>query len=146
MNCDDYSRVQSVLSLPYGACPAASWIRKTFPKVKEETWLAIYSQEQQYKVIRSHHLHKANVLPYLKRYGQGEDVLALAADVDFPPCMLLRRMLEQLVEGPKQLVTEVLRHPERLDAALCPGLTPDMLARMRVDVVSRRRRRRRKGH
>ena len=36
-------------------------------RVKEEAWLAIYSQEQQYKVIRSHHLHKANVLHYLKR-------------------------------------------------------------------------------
>ena len=31
MNSDDYARVQSVLSLPYGACPAASWIRKTIP-------------------------------------------------------------------------------------------------------------------
>ncbi|KAG2498008.1 hypothetical protein HYH03_004266 [Edaphochlamys debaryana] len=95
----------------------------------------MYGQEQQYKVIRSHHLHKASVMQYLERYMSGDDILQLSADVDFPPCMLLRRMLERLIDAPKQAVGEVLRHPERLDAALVPGAPPELIARLRADVV-----------
>ena len=39
----------------------------------------------------------------LRSYLGGESVLEIAADVDFPPCMLLRHMLELLVPGPKQV-------------------------------------------
>ncbi len=41
--------------------------------------------------------------PPSRSYLAGEDVLHLAADVDFPPCMLLRRMLERLIDASKQV-------------------------------------------
>ncbi|PNH12687.1 hypothetical protein TSOC_000386 [Tetrabaena socialis] len=135
MSPEDYERLQALVSLPYGACPSATALRREFPTVKPETWLCIFGQEQQYKVIKSHHLHRASVFDYLTRYTAGEDVLQLSADVDFPPCMLFRRILEKLIDAPKQAVGEVLRNPDRLDAALCPGVPPDLLARMREDVV-----------
>ncbi|GLI68756.1 hypothetical protein VaNZ11_013209 [Volvox africanus] len=131
----DYDQLQALVSLPFGACPSVAALRRNFPTVKTETWLSIYGQEQQYKVIRSHHLHKANVVNYLARYVNGEDVLQLSADVDFPPCMLLRRMLEKIIDAPKQVIGEVLRHPDRLDSTLCPGVPAPLLARLRVDVV-----------
>lgn len=36
-------------------------------RTRLETILCIYGQEQQYKVIKSHHLHKACVIDYLAR-------------------------------------------------------------------------------
>jgi hypothetical protein len=33
----------------------------------------------------------------------GEDVLDLSADLDFPPCLLMRRMLELLLKLSKQV-------------------------------------------
>jgi hypothetical protein len=33
----------------------------------------------------------------------GEDLLEIAADVDFPPCLLARRMLEQMLRLSKQV-------------------------------------------
>jgi hypothetical protein len=34
-----------------------------------------------------------------------------------------------------QAVGEVLRHPDRLDSSLCPGVPGPLLARLRADVV-----------
>jgi hypothetical protein len=42
-------------------------------------------------------------LVYCYRYLKGQDLLALSAELDFPPCMLLRRLLEHLVPGSKQV-------------------------------------------
>jgi hypothetical protein len=37
------------------------------------------------------------------RYVAGEDVLGLCAEVDFPPCLMMRRMLELLMRLSKQV-------------------------------------------
>lgn len=37
------------------------------------------------------------------RYIAGDDVLALCAEVDFPPCLMMRRMLELLMRLSKQV-------------------------------------------
>jgi hypothetical protein len=41
----------------------------------------------------------------LGRYAAGEDILQLSANVDFPPCLLLRRVLEELLQLGKQVAT-----------------------------------------
>lgn len=38
-----------------------------------------------------------------RRYLQGESVLEMSVDACFPPCMLLRRMLEGMLSLPKQV-------------------------------------------
>lgn len=44
------------------------------------------------------------MLPSLaSRYLAGNDILALCASVDFPPCMMLRRLLEGLLMVSKQV-------------------------------------------
>lgn len=68
-----------------------------------DTICAILSQEAQYKVIKSHHLHKAAMHSYCSRYVHGEDVLGLCAEVDFPPCLMIRRMLELMLRLSKQV-------------------------------------------
>jgi hypothetical protein len=37
------------------------------------------------------------------RYLSGDDVLGLCAEVDFPPCLMMRRMLELLMRLSKQV-------------------------------------------
>lgn len=37
------------------------------------------------------------------RYLAGEDLLLICADVDFPPCLMMRRMLEVLLGLSKQV-------------------------------------------
>jgi hypothetical protein len=37
------------------------------------------------------------------RYLAGDDVLGLCAEVDFPPCLMMRRMLELLMRLSKQV-------------------------------------------
>lgn len=37
------------------------------------------------------------------RYLDGEDLLLLCGEVDFPPCLMMRRMLETLVGLSKQV-------------------------------------------
>jgi len=103
--------------------------------VAAETFISIYSQEVQYKVIKSNHIHKCRVEEYLARwmskkkathfgccvrgcnnnthhyfiscsnhrYMAGEDLLLLSAAVNFPCCLLLRRMLESLLRVHKQV-------------------------------------------
>ena len=39
----------------------------------------------------------------LLRYLAGEDILTISANVDFPPCMMMRRMLESLLHINKQV-------------------------------------------
>jgi hypothetical protein len=55
-------------------------------------------------------------------YLAGVDVLELCAAADFPPCLLMRRMLELLLRLSKQRVSDVLKQPSLLqgvDVAAC---------------------------
>ncbi len=77
--------------------------------VPTDTLVSIFVQEIQSKVIRSNHWHWQRMVEYCEAYLAGEDILAVAATADFPPCMLLRRMLESMLRVPKQ-VGGKLRH------------------------------------
>jgi hypothetical protein len=102
--------------------------RPPLRSVSLATLVSIFSQENQYKVIKCHHIHKTNIPRYwerctparphqpghcaapppltpthLRRYVAGEDILEISADVDFPPCLLARRMLEQMLRLSKQV-------------------------------------------
>eukprot|EP00879_Flechtneria_rotunda_P031500 GHRR01034419.1.p2 GENE.GHRR01034419.1~~GHRR01034419.1.p2 ORF type:complete len:145 (+),score=17.46 GHRR01034419.1:766-1200(+) len=72
-------------------------------RVSSDTICSIFAQENQYKVLKSHHIHKEQMHNYCTRYAFGEDVLELCASVDFPPCMMMRRMLELLLNLGKQV-------------------------------------------
>lgn len=74
---------------------------------------------------RSHHTthnipsHAAfDRFPHLQ---PGVDALQLAFELDFPPCVLLRRLLEHLQLGlPRERVTRALRHPDQLPTLVSP--------------------------
>lgn len=57
------------------------------------------------------------------------DAVQLAFELDFPPCVLMRRLLEALQLGlTKERITRVLRAPDQLPALVIPGAL-DALAR-----------------
>ena len=57
-------------------------------------------------------------------------------EADLPPCIVLRRLLEQLPLGLQQSrkVTELLRDPSALPVLAAPGAPPALLARLQADV------------
>lgn len=84
------------------------------PSVPKQTLTSIYSQEAQKRVIQRHALlkqamddvcrrcarwtgllHVASV-HHPSRYLNGEDIIDISYDLDFPPCIVMRRLLESL--------------------------------------------------
>ncbi|KAL6763291.1 hypothetical protein V8C86DRAFT_2498203 [Haematococcus lacustris] len=116
MKRQTYEEVTRWLDTPVGSCPNIRLLQQRFPGVGIQTLVSIYSQENQYKVIKSAQVHRQRISDYCTRYVSGEDVLALSANVDFPPCMLMRRMLEALLQIPRQSVGDVLKCPLLLDS------------------------------
>lgn len=62
-------------------------------------------------------------------------MLLLAADVDFPPCLLMRQMLTKLLGLSRQAVGDVLKLPALLEELAAKGDTPaTLMARLRIDI------------
>lgn len=59
----------------------------------------------------------------------GVDALQLAFELDFPPCVLLRRLLEYLQLGlAKERITKALRQPDLLPALVSPEALQQLAA------------------
>ncbi|KAG1671357.1 hypothetical protein FOA52_002967 [Chlamydomonas sp. UWO 241] len=125
---DEYEALRSALALPFGTAVDVGALQARFAGVRTETLISIYAQEQQYKVIRSNHLHKNRIMEYWAWYLAGEDVLSICAAVDFPPCMLMRRMLESALKVNKQAIGDILKQPALLAAAARARCGPGALA------------------
>jgi hypothetical protein len=100
-------------------------------RIQRETLISIYSAEKQLKVIKYNHIHRGNLQEYcsrqakcfhanymsgaskeelLYRYLAGEDILQICASVDFPTCMMMRRLLEHLFKVNKQVLINFTFH------------------------------------
>eukprot|EP00879_Flechtneria_rotunda_P032233 GHRR01035405.1.p2 GENE.GHRR01035405.1~~GHRR01035405.1.p2 ORF type:complete len:113 (+),score=20.73 GHRR01035405.1:574-912(+) len=98
-----YEQIQRDVDIPVMCCLHLGMLAARYPGVSSDTICSIFAQENQYKVLKSHHIHKEQMHNYCTRYAFGEDVLELCASVDFPPCMMMRRMLELLLNLGKQV-------------------------------------------
>jgi CDAN1-interacting nuclease 1 len=76
--------------------------------------VSIYSQEATRRVRALSSSHRRAAWSYGERYARGEDLLALAAHIDCPPCTLLRLVLETTVGLPTKACTAALRDPHTL--------------------------------
>lgn len=145
MKREQFKEITRLLSTPVGCSPNFCRVLRRHPGVKLEALISIYSQENQYKVIKSHHVHKSKLSRYCRRYLDGEDCLEISASIDFPPCLLMRRMLEHMLQLSKQAVSDVLRNPDTLLTALksrrvipseviTDALSPTFLTRLQHDI------------
>jgi hypothetical protein len=64
-----------------------------------DTLLSIAGQHSSRRIRANHGRHARGVEALSRRYLSGEDIFAIAADpdVDFPPCQLVRLLLEHLM-------------------------------------------------
>ncbi|GBF92890.1 hypothetical protein Rsub_05726 [Raphidocelis subcapitata] len=138
---EEYAALVAKLdAVPSLACPNFRLLRAQHPCVPPPTLLGLFSQEAQNRVIRTHHLHKANMASHCARYRAGVDVLEICAAADFPACLMMRRMLEHMLGLSKQRVSDVVKDPSLLTAALVGDAAAGeagaaLLARLRADVV-----------
>ncbi|MEW5304854.1 MAG: hypothetical protein WDW36_007435 [Sanguina aurantia] len=131
-----YERLSSVVSKASGGCLNIPVLRSKFPGLALNTLNSIVSQEAQHNVIKTNHVHKAHAQTYAERYKAGEDLLELSSEVSFPPCMLMRRLLEALIQAPKQVFSELMRNPKSLTGLpAAAGLPAALLVRLQRDIT-----------
>ncbi|KAL4434237.1 hypothetical protein ABPG75_000678 [Micractinium tetrahymenae] len=109
-----YRALVERLTLPLSAWPHFAAIAR-MAGVSVDTVFSIYSLEVQSRVLRTNHVVKAAMSGHVQRYLAGTDAVQLAFELDFPPCVLMRRLLEALQLGlAKERITRVLRDPDQL--------------------------------
>lgn len=95
MDDDTYlSIVGALSSVPVTAMP---WLKRLAQehRVSEETVYSIYSQEIQFRVMKTHKDLCSASIGLMRRYVQGESqILDLCLEWNIPPCVMLRRLLE----------------------------------------------------
>ncbi len=109
--------------------------------------MSIHAQEATRRVRGAHGGHRRGARSYAERYARGADALALAAQLDLPPCLLMRLLLEALYALPHKAISAALRDPARLPApaalaalaaaaaaAAAPALPPVPHARLLADI------------
>ncbi|PRW59002.1 NAD(P)-binding [Chlorella sorokiniana] len=110
---------QAAHLLPCGCSP--KWMLAQLFGVSFNTVFSLYSLEVQQRVLRTNHVVKAAMTQHAQAWLAGVDAVQLAFQLDFPPCVLMRRLLEHLQLGlAKERITRVLRQPETLPQLVAP--------------------------
>lgn len=79
-----------------------------------EAVVSIYSQVMQNHITSNHSSFRAKFPATLRRYLQGYDAVQLAFAADFPPCAVIRQLLQEILGLSRQAVMQVLRDPQLL--------------------------------
>ncbi len=95
--------------------------------------VSIHAQEAARRVRSAHAGHRRAARSYAERYARGADLLALSAQLDLPPCLLMRLLLEALFALPHKAISAALRDPTRLPPL--PPQPPVPRARLAADIT-----------
>lgn len=133
-----YNAILACLSSPEcdGTTESISLIAQQFPGVSHQTLVSIYSQNVQLKTKQTHYGHSENAPDYYQRYHDRMSenptqpvLLQIAREVDFPPALMARLVLEQYLLTltsstepsaastpiPKTVITKYLKEPFRIE-------------------------------
>jgi len=113
MRRSTYRQVAAAVTLPVSAWPHTELIAERFD-VTVEAVVSIYSQLGQQRVTANFHRLKAAGTATLARYRAGRRAVELAFELDFPPALIARQLLQDLLCLSKQQVTEAVRNPQLL--------------------------------
>jgi hypothetical protein len=112
MKLSEYEAIRAHLtSLPVRAFPDMDALKKTHAGVSLDALVSIYSQESSRRIRVSHGRHVRGIEQHARRYLAGEDIFAFADAIDFPPCQLMRLLLEHLLSLGHKTVGACLRDP-----------------------------------
>ena len=141
MKLADYEAIRAhLLSLPCNVYPDMDALKAAHPGVSLDALVSIFSQESSRRIKANHGRHVRGIEAHARRYLSGEDIFALADSVDFPPCQLVRLLLEHLLSLGHKAVGPCLRDPFGKIPDVAPDGTPahahgpDLCHRLRVDV------------
>ena len=136
-----YEAIRShLLSLPCNVFPDMDALKAQHPGVSLDALVSICSQESARRIKANHGRHVRGIEAHAKRYLAGEDVFDVADQIDFPPCQLMRLLLEHLLSLSHKAVGPCLRDPFGKIPASPPEHTPAhahgpaLCARLRSDV------------
>lgn len=108
----DWLVILETLDLPVCCQPNFTLLSKRF-RVCEEALGSIFSQENQRRLIHSNRRLQDTYPLLQQRYLDGQDFLELCCESNWPPCFLMRRLLEMPPwHMARQKITEALRNPE----------------------------------
>ena len=112
MKLADYEAIRArLLSLPCNVYPDMDALKAAHPGVSLDALVSIFSQESSRRIKANHGRHVRGIEAHARRYLSGEDIFALADSVDFPPCQLVRLLLEHLLSLGHKSVGPCLRDP-----------------------------------
>ncbi len=103
-----------------------------------DTLLSIHNQNYIRKMMRHHRILK-NVAPqFVRMYKDGKSLLEIAEWMDFSPCMVVRKVMEDHFSLSKKKITEMFRDPslikdERLQRETRQAIDSDLNAGPRFD-------------
>ena len=141
MKLADYEAIRAhLVSLPCNDFPDMDALKAQYPGVSLDALVSIYSQESSRRIKANHGRHVRSIEAHARRYLAGEDIFAIADAVDFPPCQLMRLLLEHLLSLGHKAVGPILRDPFGKIPGVPPEGTPAhahgprLCARLRADV------------
>lgn len=145
MKLAEYEAIRAHLtSLPCHAYPDMDALKRAHPGVSLDTLVSIYSQESSRRIRASHGRTARGIEAHAREYLEGKDVFDVAAAIDFPPCQLMRLLLEHLLSLGHKHVGQCLRDPYGRIPEVAPPGTPawghgddhgaGLCRRLRVDV------------
>jgi hypothetical protein len=149
MRLAEYESIRAhLLSLPCARYPDMDVLKASHPGVSLDTLVSISSQESSRRIKAHHGRHARQIEVHASRYLSGEDIFHVAHGVDFPPCQLLRLLIEHLLGVGHKAVGALLRDPHDKIPRLPPPESPgaihhagdeeaqaDLCARITADVV-----------
>ena len=149
MRLAEYESIRAhLLSLPCARYPDMDVLKASHPGVSLDTLVSISSQESSRRIKAHHGRHARQIEVHASRYLSGEDIFHVAHDVDFPPCQLLRLLIEHLLGVGHKAVGALLRDPHDKIPRRPPPESPgaihhagdetaqaDLCARITADVV-----------
>ena len=129
-----------MLSLPCNTFPDMDELKAQHPGVSLDALVSIFSQESARRIKAAHGRHVRQIEAHAKRYLAGEDVFEIANAIDFPPCQLMRLLLEHLLHLSHKSIGPCLRDPfakiPEVPPENCPGHEhgPSLCSRLKQDV------------
>ena len=112
MRLAEYESIRAhLLSLPCARYPDMDALKAAHPGVSLDALVSICAQESSRRIKAHHGRHARAISDHARRYLAGEDIFDVAHAVDFPPCQLMRLLVEHLLGVGHKAAGALIRDP-----------------------------------
>ena len=112
MRLAEYESIRAhLLSLPCARYPDMDALKAAHPGVSLDALVSICAQESSRRIKAHHGRHARAISDHARRYLAGEDIFDVAHDADFPPCQLMRLLVEHVLGVGHKAAGALIRDP-----------------------------------